>query len=106
MSARGVRAWLAVALCHLPIAASAQQTAVSHEALLPPSAPAFALLGIEPSAVQRPETPKAVTATLLSLFGDVGKDFQAANAPRSKLLSSIGINVGFGPKPLVQVGPQ
>ena len=42
----------------------------------------------------------------LYVFYSVGKDFQAANAPRSKLISSIGINVGFGPKPLVQVGPQ
>jgi len=46
------------------------QQSITLEQLLPPSAPAFVLLGIEPSSVQRPETPKALTATVLSLVGD------------------------------------
>ena len=48
------------------------QSKVSVEDLRAPSTPAFVLLGIEPTSVQRPETPRALTTTLLSLAGDNG----------------------------------
>ena len=54
----------------LAAAVRLQAQSVTLEQLLPPSAPALVLLGIEPSSVQRPETPKALAATVLSLASD------------------------------------
>ena len=39
----------------------------------------------------------------LYVFYSFGKDFEAANAPRSRLLSTLGLQLGFGPKPIVNV---
>lgn len=39
----------------------------------------------------------------LFVFYSFGKDFEAANAPRSRLLSTLGLQLGFGPKPVVAV---
>ncbi len=50
----------------------AQQGNLTVDELRAPSTPALAMLGIDAASVQRPETPKALTATLLSLAGDDG----------------------------------
>jgi hypothetical protein len=74
MSPRRPLSWGALgaglALAAAAHAARAQQSAVTLEELQPPSAPAFVLLGIEPSSVQRPDSPRALTTSLLSLASD------------------------------------
>jgi hypothetical protein len=67
-----------------PVPAWAQQAKVSVDDLRAPSTPAFALLGIEPAAVQRPETPRALATTILSLAGDdkaLARNFAIEIAP-------------------------
>jgi len=53
----------------LPLAAAAQSTTTIDDLKTPPS-PAFVLMGIAPSAVQEPTTPKALGASLLSAVDD------------------------------------
>ena len=40
------------------------------------------------------------------VFYSIGKDFAASEVSDSRLLSIIGVNVGFGPKPVVAVPTQ
>lgn len=44
-------------------------TSIPLDALRPPAAPAFVLLGVAPAAVERPITPRALAATLISATG-------------------------------------
>jgi hypothetical protein len=41
------------------------------------------------------------TSTDMYVFYAIGKDFAAANVPRNRLLSTIGLNLGFGNKPVI-----
>lgn len=54
------------------------------EDLKAPSSPAFVLLGVEPTSVERPETPRAFVADLLSTLQEsegIPKDYALAVAP-------------------------
>ncbi|HKW41551.1 MAG TPA: hypothetical protein VJN39_09895 [Gemmatimonadales bacterium] len=50
---------------------AAQTTQATLDELRTPASPAFVLLGVAPSAVERPTTPKALAATLLAASGDL-----------------------------------
>ncbi len=50
---------------------AAQTTQTNLDELRTPASPVFVLLGVAPSAVERPSTPKALAATLLAASGDL-----------------------------------
>jgi hypothetical protein len=63
---------LTLALCALPLAATAQPAAepvtTTPDDLRTPLAPAFALLGTTPTSIDRPQNPRALTLNLFSAF--------------------------------------
>ena len=62
---------VALSLTTLPTAALAQAAPqVEVDDLRAPSSPAFVLLGVEPEAIQRPGTPKALLTSVLSSVGN------------------------------------
>lgn len=64
---------LACCLCGTPFGADAQDTTpISLDSLRPPPSAAFVLLGVTPSAVQRPSTPRAISTSFLSAAREAG----------------------------------
>jgi hypothetical protein len=60
------------ALCLVTPATAQQSGPIKLESLRTPPSPAFVLLGVAPSAVERPTSPRAVAASLLRATGDSG----------------------------------
>lgn len=56
----------------IALASSADAQVLSLDSLRPPASPAFVLLGISPSDVQKPSTPRAVSANLLGAAQQAG----------------------------------
>src|SRR3989442_3321906 len=71
MDTRALAAVLALASSALAAAGAAQTAPGGLEELRTPASPAFVLLDLTPSAVERPTTPKALAASLLAATGDL-----------------------------------
>src|SRR2546428_11903804 len=71
MDTRALAAVLALASSALAAAGAAQTAPGGLEELRTPTSPAFVLLDLTPSAVERPTTPKALAASLLAATGDL-----------------------------------
>ena len=70
----------ALVLAALPVAAAAQQQPPEFDSLRTPSAPAFNVLDIEPSAVERPATPSDAAVSFVNNF----REGNSADAPRGQ----------------------
>jgi hypothetical protein len=61
-------------LCQLIVASNARSDDTpSLNSLVTPDSPAFVILGVSPTAIQRPTTPKALATSLLSAFSSTGQ---------------------------------